>query len=162
MGKTTTAPLTERMRGFARGLFEGKSASAAYAAAYNKASTSKATRNSAHKLRKDPRVGAYILALRERQDTASLLTVEQKRIYLKGVVETPLSQLDEDSPFTKELTERESESGSSRTIKSFDKLRAIELDSKLAGDLAPDKHDHTLSVDPLAELVADIRTRQAT
>jgi hypothetical protein len=155
-------PLNPRQKQFARGLFEGISASKSYANAYAKGATNNYTERAAAKLRTDPRIQAYMDALDEKLDSASLLTVQEKREKLATIVRADLHQVDETHPAAKKVTRSESESGSSETIEAYDKLKAIELDSKLAGHLTPEKHQHEINpTEDLANLIAGIRTENA-
>jgi hypothetical protein len=63
------------------------------------------------------------------------LTLDQKREFLARVVNTPAGEIDESSPLCQAADFAESASGSSRKLRMPDKLRALELDAKLAGEL---------------------------
>lgn len=67
--------------------------------------------------------------------SATLLTVAERRAFLAMVVRTPLSEIDENSPLCQSFKVTKNEFGGSTEYKMVDKLRASELDAKMAGEL---------------------------
>lgn len=110
----------------------------AYREAGYMASTMTAAWQGARQVEKRPRVQAYIkqvqekLALKEQAEVDNeFLTFEEKRKYLAKIVRTPIARVDEFDEIVSEV--KESVDGS-KTIKMPDKLKALELDSRLTGD----------------------------
>ena len=94
------------------------------------------------KLLKQDRVIAYLSKLREKQFSRDLLSVSEKRAYLARALRTPIGELDEASDLVQEMTYNESANGSSKKVRGVDKLRALELDSRIAGDFFSDRQPH--------------------
>ena len=86
----------------------------------------------------------YVLELKTKMERKAnqsrFLSLEEKREFLAAAVRTPIGEIDETSPLAQEI--RDTPQG--RVIKSVDKLRALESDAKLAGELR-DRVDITLS-----------------
>lgn len=97
----------------------------------------------------------YLAELREaaRQDT--ILSLRDKREYLARVVRTPIGEVDEGSDLCQESATEETELASKKRIKMPCKLRAIELDAKLAGELKD--QPPAVTVDAMALLIDQIR-----
>lgn len=73
-------------------------------------------------------------------DFGTVLSIAEKRAFLAAVVRTPLGKLDAMSPLIHSLettgdTGPDAKDFPINKLKAHDKLRAIELDSKLAGEL---------------------------
>ncbi|WP_035614945.1 terminase small subunit [Haloferula sp. BvORR071] len=100
-------------------------------------------------LLKKPHVAARVAEIREMADGlgVALLTIVRKRTFLAEVVETPIGSIGPESRLCQEFWEklempREGEDGKvvlRRRVRMVDKLRAIELDSKLANHFAAAK-----------------------
>jgi hypothetical protein len=85
------------------------------------------------------RVSSYLAKLKEVLFTKQALSYSEKRAWLAKAVRTPVGELHEGSDLAQEVTITEGKEGTSRKVKAVDKLRAIELDSKLAGDFYADR-----------------------
>jgi phage terminase small subunit len=144
-------PLNPRQERFAQLVAGGMPASRAYReAGYSAKGT--ASETCAAKLLRIAKVASYVATLRmeakEKGETAAYLTLEEKRKFLRELVTTPVGDVDEKSPlcqsfkFTKDGHE----------YKLPDKLRALELDAKLAGEMT-EKVEHSASPE-LAEWLA--------
>jgi hypothetical protein len=91
------------------------------------------------KLLRQDRVKDYVSKLREKAFSREALSYAEKRAFLARAVRTPVGELHEASDLAQEVTITESKEGTSRKVKAVDKLRALELDSKLAGDFYSDR-----------------------
>jgi Terminase small subunit len=89
------------------------------------------------KLLRQDRVKAYIAKLREKEFSKVAMSVAEKRAYLARAVRCDVSNPDAD--LVQEVSETMSDKGVSKKVKVVDKLRAIELDSKIAGDFYSDR-----------------------
>jgi hypothetical protein len=85
------------------------------------------------------RVSSYLAKLKEVHFTKQALTYSEKRAWLARAVRTPVGELHEGSDLAQEVTITESKEGTTKRIKGVDRLRALELDSKLAGDFYADR-----------------------
>lgn len=110
----------------------------AYREAGYMASTVSAAWQGARQIEKRKRVQDYIrkiqeeLAVQAQQEVDNeFLTFEEKRKFLAKVVRTPVAKVDEHDALASEV--KESPDGT-KTIKMPDKLKAVELDSRLVGD----------------------------
>lgn len=97
----------------------------------------------------------YLAELREEAKQLTVLTLAKKREFLARVVTTSLGSVDESSDLCQESSSEETMHGSRRRIKMPDKLRAIELDAKLAGELK--EQPPAVTVDAMALLIDQIR-----
>lgn len=86
-------------------------------------------RSACCRLMKDPHARRYLNHLRSLRQSSIVLSLEEKREYFARVVRTPLSEIDETSDLAAEV--RDTADG--KIVKSVCKMRAIELDNKLAG-----------------------------
>jgi len=91
------------------------------------------------KLLKQERISSYVSKLREKAFSREALSYAEKRAFLARAVRTPVGELHEASDLAQEVTITEGKEGTSRKVKAVDKLRALELDSKLAGDFYADR-----------------------
>jgi hypothetical protein len=91
------------------------------------------------RLLRSERIQKEIAKLREKAFSREALSYAEKRSYLARCVRTPVGELHEGSDLAQEVTITESKEGTSRRVKSVDKLRALELDSRLAGDFYADR-----------------------
>jgi phage terminase small subunit len=144
-------PLNVRQERFAQLVASGMAASRAYQNAGYK-STGNAAESSAVQLLRNPKVVAYVDDLKNRakrkNENAVFLTIEEKRTFLREVVTTPVGQVDASS----RLAQAVKVTKDGKEIRVPDKLRALELDAKLAGELK-DKVEHSASPE-LAEWLA--------
>lgn len=86
-----------------------------------------------------PHIKKYIQTLKEASWTASALSLAEKRAYLAEAVRTPVGKIDEMSPYAQEVIYEETKEGSRKKVKMVSKIAAMELDSKLAGDMYSDR-----------------------
>lgn len=92
------------------------------------------------KLLKQSRIKAYLNKLKEKEFSKMALSVEEKRAYLARCVRTSVSEIGSSSDLAQEMIEEVDVHGNvRRKIKAVDKLRALELDSKIAGDFYSDR-----------------------
>jgi len=97
------------------------------------------------KMLKQDRVASYVSKLREKSFSKDVLSMAEKRAYLARAVRTPVGEITEASDLAQEVTFSEGKEGSSRKVKAVDKLKAIELDSKIAGDFYSDRSPQALN-----------------
>lgn len=109
-------------------------------------STKEAARRAAARLLTNVDVKKRIQELLQKNPDVSIakMTKQEKLDYLAQVIRTPIGQLTPDSPYCAEHT-TETLPGDMgivrRRVKGFDKLRAIELHSKLLGHFEPDRKE---------------------
>lgn len=131
--------LNRRQQLFCHYLTEGESQAQSYLKAGFKANTIQQAGSNAIRLMRTERVASYLSKLKDIQFTKQALSYAEKRAFLSRVVRTPVGELNEGSDLAQEVTITESKEGTSKKIKAVDKLRAIEIDSKLAGDFYSDR-----------------------
>jgi len=131
--------LNKRQQLFCHYLTEGDSQAQSYLKAGFKANTIQQAGSNAIRLMRTERVASYLAKLKEVQFTKQALTYAEKRAWLAKALRTPVGELHEGSDLAQEVTISEGKEGTSRKVKAVDKLRAIELDSKLAGDFYADR-----------------------
>jgi hypothetical protein len=131
--------LNKRQQLFCHYLSEGESQARAYLKAGFKANTIRQAGSNAIRLMRTERVSSYLAKLKEVHFTKQALTYAEKRAWLAKAVRTPVGELHEGSDLAQEVTITESKEGTSRKVKAVDKLRALELDSRLAGDFYADR-----------------------
>ena len=138
---------------FAQAVATGEAASRVYGRIYGKQSPSQAEA-SASRLLRNVKVAARVAEIRGSVDAEALadclLTLRAKREFLAAVVWAAPGELDEKSPLVQsfKLTD------GGREIRLCDKLRAIELDAKLAGEF---REQVEIRSDGLLELLQAIR-----
>lgn len=71
--------------------------------------------------------------MQAKSESAAVLSLSEKRTFLRCVVQTPIGAVDENSVLAQTL--KRGETGDVREIRMPDKLRALELDARLAGEL---------------------------
>ena len=113
---------------FAQLLAAGNSATAAYEAVYG---PKKGVRQSASRMSANVNIAARVTELQRQSGERAVLTLAAKREFLYRVVMTPIGEVDEHS----DLCQRCKFTVDGRAVTMPDKLRAIELDAKLAGEL---------------------------
>ena len=91
------------------------------------------------KLLKQDRISSYVAKLREKAFSREVLTFSEKRAWLARAVRTSVGEIHEGSDLAQEVTITEGKEGTSRKVRAVDKLRALELDSRLAGDFYADR-----------------------
>jgi hypothetical protein len=134
--------LNVRREKFAQLVAQGVQATRAYREAGYSDERGRGAQGNAASLLNHPGIAARVAEIREMADGlgVALLTIARKRAFLAEVVETPIGSIGPESRLCQEFYEkvempREGEEGMvvlRRRMKMVDKLRAIELDSKLA------------------------------
>jgi phage terminase small subunit len=89
------------------------------------------------KLLRQDRVKAYVSKLRDKQFSTNVLTLAEKRDFLARAVRCDVRNPDAD--LVQEVSESESEGKVSKKVRIVDKLKAVELDSKISGDFYSDR-----------------------
>jgi hypothetical protein len=152
-------PLNPRQERFAQLVATGMPGGRAYEEAGYAVKSPDVAESAAARLLTDVRVSAYVnevrAAAKAKGEEAAYLTLEEKRKFLRDVVTTPIGEVDERNRLAQAL--KVTRGG--REIKLPDKLRALELDAKLAGELK-EKVEHSASPE-LAEWLAIRRGGQA-
>jgi len=85
------------------------------------------------KLLKQERVASYVRKLRERAFEKQALSLAEKRAFLARALRSPVGELHEGSDLAQEVTVTEGKEGTVKRIKGVDKIRAIEVDNRMAG-----------------------------
>jgi hypothetical protein len=116
---------------------KGENKARSYLLAGYKAANSEQAGSAACKLEADDRVHSYISTLKESSFLKEALTLAEKRAFLARAVRCDVSNPDAD--LIQEVSESSNEHGVSRRVKVVDRLRALELDSKIAGDFYSDR-----------------------
>jgi len=129
---------------FAQAIAKGESGSAAYSKVYGV--SEKSATEAASRLSRNVKVRARVRELQEKAADETVLALRKKRVYLWRVVMTPI-----DDVVGTDLHQGYTNSGAPIMP---DKLRAIELDSKLAGDFMEKVE---VKADGLSELLDSIR-----
>lgn len=125
--------LTSKQTAFANALLDGMTGSDAYRKAYNTQGNSRAAARKAVDLRKHPAIIAYISEKQAEADRLDGLERQEKRRLLASIARDPNA-----SP--------------------SDRMKAIELDSKMAGHLQPEK----VEVFGMADLLEMVRNSQGS
>lgn len=141
----TKKALSSRQERFCEFVAAGESLTDAYIKAGFKTTRDNARKNAAKLTAKDG-ISARIRELREQcvDVKTARMTKQEKLDFLALVIRTPIGNLEPGSPLCAEsVTEVEPGTGKilRRRVKSFDKLRAIELHSKLMGHFEPDRQE---------------------
>jgi hypothetical protein len=170
-GRATSAAreLSPRQEAFCREYVNGETAIQAYAAAY-RCTDRRVARSAGSRLLTNDNVQRRLQSLRAGLDSDAVLQLLEKRRYLRRVVLTPIGEVDESSDlcqfFERQHVDQTNTGGAGEacvnpsiervTIRMPDKLKAIELDARLAGELG---HAIRLQLqdDGFLELVAGIR-----
>jgi phage terminase small subunit len=86
------------------------------------------------KLLRQDRVKAYVSKLREKSFEGMELSYKEKRSFLARCVRTSVSAINADSDLAQEVVEEVDAHGNvRRRVKAVDRLRALEVDNKMAG-----------------------------
>lgn len=160
---------------FALLIAKGESAGAAYQKVYH---SKKATcETNGPQLLRNAQVKARVRELQEKAEDETVMSLLERRRFLARVVRTPIGLIDEQSDLCHEFTSHweggrrgklkqghlpeGNETGEEEVevvkIKAHDKLKAIELDSKLAGDFK-EKVLHEMG-DSLTDFLLGIRKK---
>lgn len=127
---------------FAQRIFKGESYKSAYKALYK--AHPKSAEAHGCRLVRNGKVAARVSELQGKVEKTNVLSLQEKREFLALVARTPIENVDENSPLAQSV--EYDISGNTRRrlkIKMPDKLRAIELDAKLAGEMREDIVRHT-------------------
>jgi hypothetical protein len=91
-------------------------------------------------LEKNPLVSSMIDTLRESSFVKQALSIAEKRAFLARAVRTPVRDVNSESDLCQEYKVTTLETGQVvESVKMVDKLKAIEVDSKIAGDFYADR-----------------------
>lgn len=166
-----------RHEAFAQAVASGTSGTEAYRRVYG-AKANKNAENLACRLSRNVNVRQRVSELQQKSATATTLSLQEKREFLAKLVRTPIGSIDETSELCQAAeyqvsgglrgrlrrgqADRGNEQGETEVttvrIKLADKLKAIELDAKLAGEFTED-HRVTLTVQTSPDVVLDtVRT----
>jgi hypothetical protein len=119
---------------FACKVAAGQQLGPAYRAVYGK----KGTDQNACRLSKIEKVAARVKELQGKAEVKTLLTIQERRQFLADVVRVKVGEVDERSPLAQSV-----EYGKDgKKIRVPDKIKALELDAKMAGELI-DKQETT-------------------
>lgn len=134
----TTKPkmISGPQRKFCEGIVAGLNQTAAYQAAYPRASYGAARAKAAVLAAKDS-IKAEIARLRAKADEkagSAVMTLAEKRAFLARVVRTPIGEIRETSDLCQEKTETVGAESTTVKLRMPDKLAAIKLDNDLAGE----------------------------
>jgi len=150
----SAAGLRDRWRRFAELVVAGETGKAAYFAAFPRCRSERAAEVNASRLMRQPAVAAHVGLLRrelaERAMSELVLTARERREFLAKVVRAVPAELDAQSS----LCQSYKETKGVREVKLPCKLKALELDAKLAGEaIAP-------GGDPVLDLLEAVRARE--
>lgn len=134
VNSSRVAELTAKEMMFCRFIIAGQSKATAYVSAGYSANSPESASSAGCQLAQRPRVAIYLKELREAAFTANVLSLAEKRDYLSRLVRTPISQIDATSDLA-QGQKFDRETGVMTELKIPDKLKALELDAKLAGEL---------------------------
>ena len=129
--------LTTKQLAYCTHRAKGENKARSYLMAGYKAANSEQAGSAACKLESDNRVSSYISTLRESSFLKDALTLAEKRAYLARAVRCDVRSPDAD--LIQEISESESDGKVSKKVRVVDKLKAVELDSKIAGDFYSDR-----------------------
>lgn len=158
-----TKPLNPKQTKFAQLVASGIPASTAYLAVGYQVSKKNAE-GAGSRLSGNVKVKALISEIRAAADDSGIkgarLSIEETRKFLASIVRTPIGEIGPDSPLCAAYSSTKVGGGTRvlTRVKCHDKLRAIELDSKLAGHFAPEQ----LVVETGPETLASIKERVAS
>mgnify|MGYP003639776055 FL=1 len=141
--------LTIKQLQYAHGLATGLD----YNVAWRRAGLGPYTKKKATTLAKHPEVAMVIKDVVESSNRANVMALQEKRAYLASIVRSVEGELSEKSIHAK-VIRKVANGEESFEIRGIDKLKALELDSKLAGDF--DRVEEA-GGGVLAEFIARIR-----
>ena len=130
----TSCNLTERQKKYAMNRAMGMSLSKSYYGANYETTTTKKASVRGARIEKLPHVKKYIEELRKSEWLQNVMSLEEKRSLLAEVARIKPSEITEDSPMASISIDAEG-NRSIQGPKISDKLKAIELDAKIAGEL---------------------------
>lgn len=153
---TVPQQLSARHERFCQVYSSGRTATDAYKEAYGNTRTAKAA---ASRLLTFVNVQSRILALREEAAQGAVLDLLAKRAFLRRVVCTPIGEVSRESDLCQKYEAHTADDVTYLKVSMPDKLRAIELDSKLAGHFN-EPHEASPAADGLLQLLGQISSRQ--
>jgi len=140
---------------FAQIVASGESAGAAYRKVYHAKASTCETEGPA--ILRKPQVRKRVEEIQSKAEDKTVMTLIERRRFLADVVRTPISEVTEESALAQSyefITLPGDYERQLHKLKVPDKLKAIELDSRLAGDF---KDKLEVSADGLGELLEAIR-----
>ena len=126
---------------FAQFVAKGTSACEAYRKAYGDKLSSAVQRANSSRLLTNATVQQRVKWLQKSSASDTMLSIEEKRKFLADCIRTPIGRLNADSPLAQKV--RVTPEG--MEVVMVDKLRALELDAKLAGELGDSQHGVTIN-----------------
>lgn len=171
--------LQEKRQRWAELVATGTNPAKAYATVWVGNQSPDACRRGVSRLSRNASVMEEVSRIRKRVEMeagGAVMTLLEKRRYLAEIVRTPVGQLSPMSPLAQEVkrakplataeqpalfTAEQVEATEWETVRMPDKLKAIELDAKLAGEFAEDKAAtaHAGAADALAKVMAEVASR---
>jgi hypothetical protein len=176
--KAVHKPLNVRQEKFAQMVAGGMPAIKAYVEAGYTADPEKNAVQIAGNRGVAARIAELRAVVESKGEAIALLTIEEKRRFLAELIRTPIGNIGPESPLCQEFSEDTVAGGSRgqlrrgnapsgnevaaepilrRKVKMADKLRAIDLDSKLAGHFKPEE----LVIETGPQTLASIEARAA-
>jgi hypothetical protein len=140
---------------FAQRIALGEAAGAAYRKVYQAKAV--AAEAAGSRLLRNVKVSARVAEIQGKAADETVLSLIERRRFLADVVRTPIEKIDESSPLAQSYEFTTIPGDEARTlhkIKVPDKLKAIELDSRLAGDF---KEKVEVTADGLLTLLEMVR-----
>jgi hypothetical protein len=152
--------INDRHKRFAELLVAGKTARAAYMEAFPTCHSIHTADSASKKLKQQPEFRQYLETLRGEirgaVKSGLVMAMEERRAFLARIIRTPLSEINEGSALCQEYSlSTTSTGGRTEKVKMPCKLRALELDARLAGDM---KEKAEVPEDPLLDLLKDVRS----
>ncbi len=146
---------------FAQLVATGQSARAAYMRVYDTKDELSADANGSRLMRRED-IRGRVKQLQGAVAHGRILSLAQKREYLHDVVTTGAGEVDRKHPLCQSWQEAVSQNGHSASLKMPDKLRAIEIDAKLAGELGVDPEEEKTGKPPISIAMINVITRYVT
>ena len=143
--------LNPRWEQFAQRVASGESATAAYRAIYK--APDKSAEAHGCRLVRNGKVSARIAEMQRASEESSVMSLQDKREFLALIVRTPIGRIDENSPLC-QWFRRTTGRRASLSIRMPDKLQAIMLDARLAGELK----GNTVTVNATASVTGYVMT----
>jgi len=150
------ARLNSRQKEFARLVARGdRPVHACYSQVY-KVNSERTARAAGGRLFASPLVAAKVKELQDASDSTAVMSLEAKRRFLWEVITTPIDEIGPESALCQSYSENPKTG--QVTVKTLDKMRAMELDAKLAGHFTPE--EHTVNANPsLLEILMKARNQ---
>ena len=175
---TKPKELNSKQLQFCYNLAEGMNQTQAYMKAYED-STEETARANGHKLLTNADIKLKVDELRKIHDDSRVLSLQEKREFLAGVVRTPLKGIDANSPLIQDIsvtktTNKNGEITITSKLKLVSKADAIKIDNAMMGhntkqeslldDILGEVYKHVLQSDdplPIAKKVTPIKTNKS-